>query len=100
MRRVVPIPPPTDPAVTDATAFGEAIRAARTHVGMPLADLALTLGISKQTLSDLETARASVGLATALRVARELGIGVFALFADEREPFRRQIVKSRSRPQS
>lgn len=62
---------------------------------MTLADAALTLGVSKQTLSDLETAKASVGLATALRVAKELGVAVFAVPSPEREAVRRLILSSR-----
>lgn len=62
---------------------------------MTLVDAALTLGVSKQTLTDLETAKASVGLATALRVAKELGVAVFAVPSPEREPVRRLILSSR-----
>jgi len=95
MRRVVATPLPSEPVVTDAASFGAAVRAARTGVGMTLADAALTLGVSKQTLSDLETAKASVGLAIALKVARELGVAVFAVPSNEREPVRRMIVNAR-----
>jgi DNA-binding XRE family transcriptional regulator len=62
---------------------------------MTLLDAALTMGVSKQTLADLETAKASVGLATALKVAKELGVAVFAVPSTEREPVRRQILLSR-----
>ena len=95
MRRVVPTPSLHDPLVADAATFGAAIRAARTATGMTLVDAAVTMGISKQTLSDLEMAKASVGLATALSVARELGVAVFAVPASEREPVRRLITNSR-----
>ena len=93
MRRVVPLPFPTDPFVTDAAKLGAAIRAARSNAGMSLVDAALALGISKQTLSDLETAKSSVGLGTALRVAREMGVALFAVPAGEREIVRRAIVQ-------
>ena len=92
MRRVVPTPFPSDPLLHDAAAFGAAVRAARTGAGMTLADAAMTLGIAKQTLADLEKASASVGLATALTVARELGVAVFAVPARDREPVRRMII--------
>lgn len=95
MKRVVPTPPPVDPLVADAVAFGAAVRAARTGSGMSLADAALLVGIGKQTLSDLETARTSVGLATALKVGRELGVAIFAVPAHDREWVRRLIVDSR-----
>jgi transcriptional regulator with XRE-family HTH domain len=80
----------------DAAAFGAAIRATRTAAGMTLADAAMTLGISKQTLSDLEKATASVGLSIALHVARELGIAVFFAPAADRDPVRRMIINARS----
>jgi transcriptional regulator with XRE-family HTH domain len=96
MRRVVPSPLPDDPQVPNAAAFGAMIRAARTGVGMTLADAAMSLNISKQTLSDLETARASVGLVTALNIAKQLGVAVFAVPAPEREPVRRLILAARS----
>ena len=95
MRRVVPTHFPSDPLLKDAATFGAAIRAARTGAGMTLADAAMTLGISKQTLSDLEKATASVGLATALKVAHELGVAVFASPAGDREPVRRFIIGAR-----
>jgi DNA-binding XRE family transcriptional regulator len=95
MKRVVPTPLPSDPLITGAAAFGAMVRAARTKSGMTLVDAALTLGVSKQTLGDLETANASVGLTTALKVAKELGVAVFAVPAPEREPVRRLIISSR-----
>ena len=96
MRRVVPTTPSADPQVADALAFGAAIRAARTASGMTLVDAAASLGIAKQTLSDLETARASVGLMIALKVAHGLGLALFAVPAKERERVRRSIMAARS----
>jgi transcriptional regulator with XRE-family HTH domain len=95
MKRVVATPVPPDPLVHDPRAFGAAIRAARTGAGMTLADAAMAIGMAKQTLSDLESAKASVGLATALRAARELGLAVLAVSSDEREPLRRMIAGTR-----
>jgi len=91
MRRVVPTPFPADPLLADAASFGAAVRAARTRAGMTLADAALNVGVAKQTLADLETAKGSVGLATALTIARELGVSIFAVPAAEREPARRLL---------
>ena len=96
MRRVLPISFPPNPFVADAGALGRAIRAARCNAGMTLVDAAMTVGVSKQTLSDLETAKASVGVGTALRVARELGVAVFAVPAAEREPVKRAILMVRA----
>ncbi|MDE2259738.1 MAG: helix-turn-helix transcriptional regulator [Betaproteobacteria bacterium] len=95
MRRVVPTLFPSDPLLKDAAMFGAAIRAARTGAGMTLVDAAMTLGISKQTLSNLEKASGSVGLSIALKVARELGVAVFAAPAGDREPVRRIIINAR-----
>jgi len=91
MRRVVATPFPEDPVVADAVAFGTAVRSARTTAGLTLADAALSLGIAKQTLSDLETGRAAVGLPLALKVARELGVVLFVAPAAERDVLRRCI---------
>jgi len=96
MRRVVPTSFPSDPLLQDAATFGAAIRAARTAAGMTLSDAAMTLGISKQTLSDLEKATASVGLSIALRAARDLGVAVFAAPAADREPVRRFLIDART----
>ncbi len=96
MRRVVNLPFPADPLVQDAAAFGAAVRAARTYIGMTLADAALMVGVSKQTFADLETAKASVGLATALKIAREFGMGVFVAAPEKREIVRRCILSERS----
>lgn len=93
MKRVVPFPPPTDAWAPDPATFGQAIRAARTAAGLTLIDAAATLGISKQTLGDLEKATGSVGLATALRVAKELGVGVFVVQPFERETTRQALRK-------
>jgi len=53
-----------------------------------MVDAAAMMGVSKQTLSDLEKATGSVGLTIALRVARELGVGVFAVQPRQREAAR------------
>lgn len=92
MKRVVPSPPPTDPLTLDPPSFGQAIRAARTAAGMTLVDAAAMMGVSKQTLSDLEKATGSVGLAIALKVARELGVGVFAVQPTQREAARQALM--------
>lgn len=91
MKRVVPSSAPADPWMQDPVAFGQAIRAARTAAGMTLVDAAAVVGVSKQTLSDLEKATGSVGLAIALRVARELGVGVFAVQPALREAARQAL---------
>jgi transcriptional regulator with XRE-family HTH domain len=59
---------------------------------MTMIDAAAMMGVSKQTLSDLEKATGSVGLAIALRVARELGVGVFAVQPTQREAARQALL--------
>jgi transcriptional regulator with XRE-family HTH domain len=75
MRTVVPQPFP-DPTVRDAAGFGRAVRAARTLGGIRLEDAASALGISKQTLADIEKGTGTVALGTALRVARDMGVAL------------------------
>ena len=85
VRRVVPQPFPEDPVVGSIADFGAAVRAARTSCGLTLEQAAMTIGVAKQTLQDLERGTASVRLELALRIARELGVAVFATPATERE---------------
>lgn len=96
MRRVVAASPPADPAVVDAKAFGAMVRAARTHSGMTLEDAALSIGIAKQTLANLETGKSAVGLETALRAAHQFGVAIFAVPASQREPARNAIAAIQS----
>ena len=60
---------------------------------MTIDQAAAAIGISKQTLSDLETRGATVGLGIALKVARELGVSVFVARPGEREAARNLIMK-------
>ena len=92
MKRVTPTLPPADPLTLDPVVFGQAIRAARTAAGMTLVNAAEMMGVSKQTLSDLEKATGSVGLVIALRVARDLGVGVFTVQPMQREAARQALL--------
>jgi DNA-binding XRE family transcriptional regulator len=85
MRRVKAIPFP-QPLVTDAIGFGLAVRAARTGTGMTLADAALSIGVARQTLQDLETGSGTVGIGLAMKIAHELGVSVFVVPSSERSP--------------
>lgn len=91
MKRVKPLPPPTDLVVPDSQAFGASIRVARCAAGMTLSEAALLLGIARQTLINLETAKSSVSLETALRAAREFGVSILAVPAGQRETVRRAL---------
>ncbi len=69
--------------------MGNAVRAARTAAGLTIPEAALTIGVAKQTLSDLEAGKESVSLGLVLRITRELGIALFVAPAGQRERFRR-----------
>ena len=94
MRRIIPIPFPSDPALTDASVLGAAVRAARTGAGMTLENAAAFLNVAKQTLGDLERGKTSVGLGLALKIADGLGVALFVAPAAQREQIRRQIKNS------
>ncbi|WP_374246749.1 helix-turn-helix domain-containing protein [Zoogloea sp.] len=89
MRRVTPKAFPDEPLLQDAAAVAEFIRAARTQGGLTLEEAALITGIAKSTMQKLETTPGSVGFATVLHVARELGVSLFAFPAEQRERVRR-----------
>jgi transcriptional regulator with XRE-family HTH domain len=91
MKRVKFITPPADLFVQDRRAFGASIRAARRAANMTLADAALLLGVARQTLTNLETAKSSVSLDTALRAAREFGVSILAVPGAQREGVRRAL---------
>ena len=91
MKRVKPLSPPADIVVPDGKAFGASIRAARRAVHMTLADAALLLGVARQTLTNLETAKSSVSLDTALRAAREFGVSILAVPGGQQEGVRRAL---------
>jgi transcriptional regulator with XRE-family HTH domain len=91
MKRVKETPSPADSLVLDSKAFGASIRAARRAANVTLADAALLLGVAKQTLANLETAKSNVSLETALRAAREFGVAVLAVPGGQREAVRRVL---------
>ncbi len=96
MRRVVPAAFPADPLLREPAEFGAALRAARTRSGLTLVDAALSLGISKQTLHDLERGKPTVAIGTALRVAAQLGVSLFMAPAEVRERVRDAVRAARS----
>lgn len=91
MKRVKPLPPPADLFVADSKAFGASIRAARCAANMTLTEASLLLGVARQTLTNLETAKSSVSLDTALRAAREFGVSILAVPGGQRERVRRAL---------
>ena len=95
MRTVTPKPFPLDPELRSAKQLGVAIRAARTQAGLTLTDAALTLGVAKQTLSDLELGKPSVGLGLALEIATGLGVALFMAPSGAREQTRMKLTRSK-----
>lgn len=73
MKRVIATPFP-DPVLLGPKDLGLAIKSARTSNGLTQLDAALSLGISKQTLIDLEKGSGTVSLGTAMNAARQLGV--------------------------
>jgi DNA-binding XRE family transcriptional regulator len=92
MRTVIPKPFPSDLELRSAKQLGIAVRAARTQSGMTLADAALTLGVARQTLSNLELGKPSVGLGLALEIAAGLGVALFMVPASAREQTRMKLM--------
>jgi transcriptional regulator with XRE-family HTH domain len=91
MNRVVATALPADPFVSEARVIGTAVRAARTAAGLRIEDAALSIGVAKQTLSDVESGKESVSLGLVLRIARELGVALFVVPAEQRERFRQML---------
>lgn len=91
MKRVVKIPFPSDPLIADPGMLGTAVRAARTEQGLTIEEAAMTIGIAKQTLSDIETGKPSVSWGIVLKVAGELGVSLFAAPSRDRDRIQRLI---------
>lgn len=93
MRRIIPKAFPTDPILAAPTDLGAFIRAARTQSGLTLEDAALSVGVAKQTMQNIETNPASVSFGLVLEVARALGVTLFAFPAQQQEQVRRLITR-------
>jgi transcriptional regulator with XRE-family HTH domain len=91
----MPLPFPTEPLLQEPAEFGAAIRAARTRAGLTLVDAALSLGMTKQTLGDLERGKPTVAFGTALRVASQLGVSLFMAPSEIRERVRDAVQAAR-----
>lgn len=91
MKRVVKVPFPSDPLIVHPGILGTAIRAMRTEQGMTIEEAAMTIGIAKQTLSDIEAGKPTVGLGMVLRVAGELGVSLFVAPTRDRDRIQSRI---------
>src|SRR5579871_1245039 len=83
MKTVKRVDFPAQLQMSSAKELGIAVRSARTGAGFTLADAAQALGISKQTLSDLELGTGTVTLELAFRALNSLGVSVFVTPARE-----------------
>jgi transcriptional regulator with XRE-family HTH domain len=92
MKRVVKSPFPSDPLVSDLSQIGSAIRAMRTEQGLTIEDAAMTIGVAKQTLSDIEAGKPSVSLGLVFKVATEIGVSLFVAPARERARLRNLLL--------
>lgn len=74
MRRVKKTPFPDNGIIDESAVLGAAIKASRTAASIPLEIAALTLGIPKQTLADIELGKSTVRFGTYLEVAKAYGL--------------------------
>lgn len=63
-------------ATNSPTALGAALRDRRRDLGMTQDDLALSIGVNRKVIGQLESGKESVQLQIALRAARALGLEV------------------------
>jgi len=91
MKRVVPTSFPSDPFLDSPVTLGSAIRSARTQAGIRLEDAAMTIGVSLQTLVDIEAGKPGVSIGKILQVANGLGVSLFVLPQSQREIARRRL---------
>ncbi len=92
MKRVVPTPFPSDPFLDNPVILGSAIRSARTQAGIRLEDAAMTIGVSLQTLVDIEAGKPGVSIGKILQVANGLGVSLFVIPQNQREIARRRLI--------
>ncbi len=92
MKRVVQTAFPQDPFLSEPVMLGAAIRAMRTSQGMTIEEAAMTIGIAKQTLSDIETGKSTVGWGIVLMAANNLGVSLFMAPNKDRERVRKLIL--------
>lgn len=91
MKRIVPTSFPSDPFLDSPMTLGSAIRSARTQAGIRLEDAAMTIGVSLQTLVDIEAGKPGVSIGKILQVANGLGVSLFVIPQSQREIARRRL---------
>lgn len=69
-------PTPTQDGPMSMKLLGQYVRARRTQAGLRIDDAALLCGVAKDTLSRIETGRATVQVSSVLQVLQQLGINL------------------------
>jgi transcriptional regulator with XRE-family HTH domain len=98
MKRVVPTSFPNDPFLNSPITLGSAIRSARTQAGIRLKDAAMAIGVSLQTLVNIEAGKPGVSIGKILQVANGLGISLFVIPQSQREIARRRLNDLTTKP--
>ena len=75
-KKVKSIPTPKQNGYMTKELLGKFIRARRTQEGLKMHDVAMLCGISIDTLTNIETAKANVRIDSVLNVAQMLGIKI------------------------
>lgn len=84
--------------LTSVLEAGTAIRTLRKRAGIRIDDFAMTAGVSKQFLSDLENGKATVQMGKVLQMLERLGVKVsLELPAAEASAYQMELDKSRAR---
>lgn len=84
--------------LTSVLEAGVAIRTLRKRAGIRIDDFALTAGVSKQFMTDLENGKATVQMGMVLQLLQRLGVKVGLEFPDaEGTSFRDELSKAQSR---
>lgn len=97
MRRVKEALFPENLQVSEPAVIGQAIKAARTKVGLRQDLLAMSSGVALQTLSDVEQGREGVSIGKILDIAQAAGIRLFVVpkeHEDAVQQFLRQLMAS------
>lgn len=84
--------------LTSVLEAGVAIRTLRKRAGIRIDDFALTAGVSKQFMTDLENGKATVQMGMVLQLLHRLGVKVGLEFPDaEGASYRDELSKALSR---
>jgi len=85
------------PTEVEDLGIGRKIRALRTLQGLTLRDLSEKTGLSRPLLSQAENGRVVPPVATLLRIARALGVGMTYFFQEEERDIRVSVTRATER---